>query len=450
MLSRSFVTSHHWLRRLLGVVITTSLLSFVTASPVAADVSFINSQRSGSGLAPMSSHSGLAGVAARHAAEMATAGKLFHSSNLGAKVSAVLAWQGVGENVGVGTSMSAVNAMFMQSAAHRANILGNYNLAGVGTATGPDGRIWVTQVFARAGSTTRTTAAPRPTATTSAPRATAPRVSRDAPRSTSVTPAPAPPPPPPAAVAGLSSLQGYRVVARDGGVFTFGNAVFAGSAAELALDEAIVGGAATPTGEGYVLFGERGGVFSFGDAAFHGSAAGIGLNAPVVSGAVTPSGQGYHLFSADGGVLTFGDATFAGTVLDVPRNADIVGGARSSTGRGYWLAGADGGVYALGDAVFHGSAAELGPLAAPIISITATPSGKGYWLVAKDGGVFAFGDAGFHGGLVGDPGSPVQSLIAAPGGKGYWLVRADREVVPFGTVEAPPRHFFGIAALQIV
>lgn len=452
MLSRSFVMPRHRLHRLLGVVVVASLVSFVTAAPVGADVSFINAQRARSGLPAVVSHGGLSGVAARQAAEMASAGKLFHSSNLGAKVSAVLTYQAVAENVGVGASVSAVNAMFMQSAGHRVNILGNYNVAAVGTATSADGRVWVAQIFVRAAGVAtatapRTTAAPRPTVT--APRPTAPRVSRSAPR-TSVPAAPAPPPPSPAAVAGLSSLQGYRVVARDGGVFTFGNAVFAGSAAELDLDEDIVGGAATPTGEGYLLFGARGGVFAFGDAVFAGSAADVGLNAPVVAGAVTPSGAGYHLFSADGGVLTFGDATFAGSLLDVPRNAAIVGGARTSSGRGYWLAGADGGVYALGDAPFLGSAAELGALAAPVLSITATPSGKGYWLVAADGGVFAFGDAGYFGSLVGDPGAAVRSLIAAPGAKGYWLVRADREVVPFGTVDAPPRHFFGLASLHIV
>ena len=445
MLSRSFVLPRHRLRRLLGVVVAVTSVAILTPSPVAADASFINSQRASAGLAPMSSHSGLAGVAARHSAEMASAGKLFHSSNLGTKVSSVLAWQGVGENVGVGASMSDVNSMFMSSAAHRANILGNYNLVGIGTATGADGRIWVTQVFARAGATA-TTAAPRTRTTTApaAPRPTAPRVSRSAPRTT----VPAEPPPAPVAVAGLSSLQGYRVVDRAGGVFTFGNAVFAGSAAELDLREAIVGGAATPTGEGYVLFGERGGVFSFGDAAFAGSAAGSPLNAPVVSGTLTPTGKGYHLFTADGGVLTFGDAAFEGSLVGTPRNAPIVGGARTSTGRGYWLVGADGGVDAFGDAAFHGSAAELGPLAAPIVSITATPSGRGYWLLSADGGVFAFGDAGYHGSLAAEPsGRTVRALIAAPGGEGYWLVRADRDVVPFGTIET---HTVGIASLRVV
>jgi hypothetical protein len=65
--------------------------------------------------------------------------------------------------------------------------------------------------------------------------------------------------------------------------------------------------------------------------------------------------------------------------------------------------------------------------------------------------VFAFGDAGYFGSLAGEPaGATVRALIAAPGGQGYWLVRSDREVVPFGTVEAKPRHFFGIASLEIV
>lgn len=452
MLSRSFVTPSHPLRRLIGVVLVASLVAFVTAAPVAADVSFINSQRASVGLPGVGSHSGLAGVAARHAAEMASANQLFHSANLGSKVSAVLAWQGVGENVGVGTSLSAVNSMFMQSAPHRANILGNFNLVGVGTATGADGRVWVAQIFARAGTTTvAPPPAPRPTPTTAVPpRATAPRVSREAPRTT-IPPTPPPPPPPPPAVAGLASLQGPRVVARDGGVFTFGDAVFAGSAAELGLDEDVVGGATSPTGEGYVLFGSKGGVFAFGDATFHGSAAGAPLNAPIVGGAVTPSGGGYHVFSADGGVLTFGDAEFAGSLVGEPRNAAIVGGARSATGKGYWLASADGGVYALGDAPFLGSAVELGPLNAPILSITATPSGRGYWLVSADGGVFAFGDAGYFGSLAGETGgAPVRALIAAPGGTGYWLVRADREVVPFGTVDEPDRNSFGTGNLEIV
>jgi hypothetical protein len=428
------------------------------ATPAWADVSFINAKRSSAGLAPVSSSGALASLAQRHSQEMANAGRLFHTGDLAGSVSSVLSgWQSVGENVGVGESVDAVNTMFMQSSAHRANILGNYNLAGVGVVQGDDGRVWVTQTFARVagavGSTPNVTSAPR-TTTAAAPRATAPRVSRSAPRTLLSTPPPSheAPDAPPAAVAGMTSAAGgYRLVAEDGGVFTFGSAVFAGSAAELDLAEEVVGGSSTPSGDGYVLFGDAGGVFSFGDAKFFGSAAGEALHSPVVGGAMTPSGLGYYLFSADGGALTFGDAEFAGSLVDTPHNGTVVAGARTPSGRGYWLAGSDGGVYGFGDAGFYGSAAAFGPLAAPIVSMTPTSTGAGYWLVAADGGVFAFGDAKYFGSAADQPQpAPIRGLIAAPGGRGYWLVRSDRDVLPYGTVETPPRRFFGIATLEVV
>ena len=54
-----------------------------------------------------------------------------------------------------------------------------------------------------------------------------------------------------------------------------------------------------------------GGVFTFGDAAFFGSAAASGSTAGGrVQGLVaTPSGEGYWLATADGSVVAFGDAT---------------------------------------------------------------------------------------------------------------------------------------------
>jgi uncharacterized membrane protein YgdD (TMEM256/DUF423 family) len=454
MRSASLVTSRRRLRRV-ALPLLGALLAIVTvAAPAAADVSFINAKRSGAGLAPVSSSGGLASLAQRHSQEMANAGRLFHTGNLGASVSTVVSgWQAVGENVGVGDSVDAVNAMFMQSSAHRANILGNYNLAGVGVVQGGDGRYWVTQTFARVAGTV--SSAPkvttsRTTTATAAPRTSAPRVSRSAPR-TQLGDVPAPPPAPPAAVAGMtSSAGGFRLVSEDGGVFTYGSAVFAGSAADLRLTEEVVDGSSTPRGDGYVLFGDAGGVFAFGDAKFFGSAAGESLHAPVVAGAMTPSGLGYYLFSADGGAITFGDAVFAGSLVDAPHNGSIVAGARTPSGGGYWLVGSDGGVYAFGDALFHGSAAQLGSLAAPIVSITPTSTGGGYWLVSSDGGVFAFGDAKYFGSAADKPQpAPVKGLVAAPGGHGYWLVRSDREVLPFGTVDEAPRWFFGVAALQL-
>ncbi len=60
------------------------------------------------------------------------------------------------------------------------------------------------------------------------------------------------------------------------------------------------------------------------------------------------------------------------------------------------MATGNGMVFFFGDATDQGSASGL-KLAAPIVSMAATPDGKGYWLVGADGGVFTFGDAPYEG-----------------------------------------------------
>ncbi len=84
---------------------------------------------------------------------------------------------------------------------------------------------------------------------------------------------------------GTTLPQGYWLAAADGGVFSFGDARFAGSTGALHLNAPIVGMAPTPDGQGYWLVAADGGVFSFGDARFAGSTGGIRLAAPVVGGA---------------------------------------------------------------------------------------------------------------------------------------------------------------------
>jgi N-acetylmuramoyl-L-alanine amidase len=61
------------------------------------------------------------------------------------------------------------------------------------------------------------------------------------------------------------------------------------------LNEPIVGMAATPNGGGYWLVAADGGVFSFGDATFYGSAAASHPTAPAVGMAAVPGGGGYWL-----------------------------------------------------------------------------------------------------------------------------------------------------------
>ncbi len=207
--------------------------------------------------------------------------------------------------------------------------------------------------------------------------------------------------------------QGLWLAGRDGGVFAYGDATFAGSHGGSPLNAPIVGMAANPDGQGYWLAGRDGGVFSYGDASFAGSHGGSPLNAPIVGMSATPDGQGYWLVAADGGVFAYGDATFAGSHGGSPLNAPIVGMAATSDGGGYSLVAADGGVFSYGDATFAGSHGGS-PLNAPIVGMAATPDGQGYWLVAADGGVFAYGDATFVGSHGGSPLNAPIVGVAAP------------------------------------
>jgi uncharacterized protein YkwD len=88
---------------------------------------------------------------------MLASGRIFHSSHLGADLDAAkVAWTKWGENVGAGPSVRPVEAAFMTSEHHRENILDpSYEAVGVGVAKATDGRVYVTQVFARASAPTR-------------------------------------------------------------------------------------------------------------------------------------------------------------------------------------------------------------------------------------------------------------------------------------------------------
>ena len=207
-------------------------------------------------------------------------------------------------------------------------------------------------------------------------------------------------PPPPA-----PCTAGYRTVAADGGMFTFGTASFQGSAGSIRLNSPVVGMAGTPAGPGYWLVAKDGGIFNYG-VPFQGSTGSLHLNSPIVGMAATASGGGYYLTGADGGIFNYGDAFFFGSTGSIHLNSPVVGiaAAPSSTatpyGFGYWFVARDGGVFNYGFAGFHGSTGSL-HLNSPIVGIQRTPSGAGYWLVAADGGIFSFGDAQFCGSVGG-------------------------------------------------
>jgi hypothetical protein len=73
-------------------------------------------------------------------------------------------------------------------------------------------------------------------------------------------------------VVNSSPSNGYWLGASDGGIFSFGNALFHGSQGATILNKPIVGIASTTTDGGYWLVASDGGVFSY-HAPFFGSAA---------------------------------------------------------------------------------------------------------------------------------------------------------------------------------
>ena len=233
-------------------------------------------------------------------------------------------------------------------------------------------------------------------------------------------------------MASTSDGHGYWTVGSDGGVFSFGDAKYAGSMGGRHLDSPIVGIAQGPASDGYWLVASDGGVFSFGNARFWGSMGGKPLNARVVGIASTPDHLGYWLVAADGGVFSFGDAHQEGSMGGRHLNAPIVGIASTPDGKGYWLVASDGGVFAFGDAHFWGSMGGK-HLNAPVVSIAADAATGGYWMAASDGGVFAF-HSEFHGSEATDPlPGPVLTVVPANGGVGYWLSGDSGGVYPFGT-----------------
>ena len=124
----------------------------------------------------------------------------------------------------------------------------------------------------------------------------------------------------------------------------------------------------TASGLGYYMVASDGGIFAFGDAVFHGSMGGTKLNAPIMSLVPTAGGGGYWLVASDGGIFAFGDASFRGSLANITLNKPITGMVRYGTG--YLMVAQDGGVFDFSGIVggFLGSLANSVP-ARPIIAV---------------------------------------------------------------------------------
>ena len=85
-------------------------------------------------------------VARKHTREM-TGKNLLHHTNTTAFKNRVTNWTLLGENVGVGGTTTSLHGAFMDSPAHRSNILySGFRYVGIG-AKQAHGRLWVTVIF---------------------------------------------------------------------------------------------------------------------------------------------------------------------------------------------------------------------------------------------------------------------------------------------------------------
>jgi len=196
--------------------------------------------------------------------------------------------------------------------------------------------------------------------------------------------------------------HGYWLVAADGGVFNFGSAKFYGSTYSYGitglggskpLNAPITAIVPTPNGQGYWLVAKDGGVFDFGNAHFYGSTYTLGitglisgakpLGGPIVGATATPNGGGYYLVGDDGGVFDFGDAHFDGSTYSKgytglggtnPLPAPVASIAPDPNGTGYWAVTQAGQVFSFGGAASMSGVSAIteltsSPLANPTANI---------------------------------------------------------------------------------
>ena len=129
-----------------GLVLVTGQAA-ASANPGAAFVAAANQARAAAGLPTLTISADLTAAATHQAQNMADAGVLFHTPDLG---SGLCCWAMVGENVGEGPSEAVIQAAFMASPEHRANILRSaFGQIGVGYVIDRRGDLWVSEIFRR-------------------------------------------------------------------------------------------------------------------------------------------------------------------------------------------------------------------------------------------------------------------------------------------------------------
>ena len=136
-----------------GLALT--LIAGTAAAALAADrepamaaqfVATINAERVTHGQAALATSSALTSAAARWVDTMSRRNVLAHNPNLAGEVRG---WHYLGENVGVGYSVSSLETAFWESSEHRSNILDpHYTRIGVAVVD-VGGKLWVAEEFER-------------------------------------------------------------------------------------------------------------------------------------------------------------------------------------------------------------------------------------------------------------------------------------------------------------
>ena len=193
-----------------------------------------------------------------------------------------------------------------------------------------------------------------------------------------------------------------------------------------ALDSPAVAMARSPDGRGYWLFGGDGGVFTFGDARYLGSAGGRRSTGRSSAWRPPPTAGATGWWPPTAASSPSATPGFYGsTGAHAPQPAHRRHG-RHPRRRGL-LAGR------LRRRHLHLRRRRLlrldgrHPPQPAVVGMAPTPDGRGYWLVASDGGIFTFGDAGFYGSTGNiHLNQPIVGMAATPDGRGLLAGRLRR------------------------
>jgi uncharacterized protein YkwD len=119
-----------------------------SAAPTAQEtvlLGLVNNTRTARGLKPLVLRDNLVRMAHRHSARMARKRVIYHTPCLSCRFPSG-DWRALAENVGMAGSLRRVHRLMMRSAGHRSNLLGAFDVIGIGVVK-RGARFWVTEIF---------------------------------------------------------------------------------------------------------------------------------------------------------------------------------------------------------------------------------------------------------------------------------------------------------------